>query len=167
MRMDKALNIIFIVTLSWLVYRQASLYLRHQSVEGQTAPRFTVPTLQNGEFDSAAAGRPLVLVFWATWCGPCRGELARINHLIENKEISPESVLAISSAEERAVVERAATERKYLFPIGLDASGEVARSFAVSATPTVIFIEKSGTIQWMTTGMSPLLGMRITKFLKE
>lgn len=168
MRYERIVNSLLVVILMWGAYRYASGYFRDQKMAGQAAPRFAVPLLGGaGAFDSAATDRPLAVVFWATWCGPCEIELTRVNRLIQDHEIKPESVLAISSFEERALVERVVKDRKYLFPVGLDSTGEVARLYGVEATPTIVFISKTKNVEWKTRGLSPMLGFRLTRFLNN
>lgn len=48
------------------------------------APSFTLTTLRGEEFDlDAVRGKPIVLNFWATWCGPCQRELPALQAAAE------------------------------------------------------------------------------------
>jgi thiol-disulfide isomerase/thioredoxin len=51
-------------------------------LEGETSPSFELTTL-SGEQIVLPLSRNHVLVFWATWCGPCGVELGRIQRLIK------------------------------------------------------------------------------------
>ena len=53
-------------------------------------------------------------------------------------------VLAISSREERGVVEKYARKQRMPFPVLLDTSGEVAFSYGAQATPTHYLINRKG-----------------------
>ena len=56
-----------------------------QPAVGRLAPDFTLPTLDGGEFRLIdQRGTPVVLNFWATWCGPCQRELPAIQRAAEH-----------------------------------------------------------------------------------
>ena len=136
-------------------------------MENQRAPGFSLPLVDGGEFALAAQKQKRVLLFWATWCGPCSLELARVNRMIAGGELKPEQVLAISIGETAEVVKSAIAERKYTFPVALDLDGKVAESFKVSGTPTIVFVDEKQVINWLSTGLSPSLGLRLQRFLRE
>jgi hypothetical protein len=85
--------------------------------------------------------------------------------MIEEGEISPESVLAISSYEERGLIEKTVVDRGYRFPVGLDQQGIISSQYGVKGTPTIVFLRGDRSIEWITTGLSPLLSLRIKRFL--
>lgn len=141
-----------------------SIYAHFKS-EGTVASDFSLLMNNGEEFNSQAMASNKVIVFWATWCPPCELELSRINDLVKEKRISADSVLAISISEEKQTVDRVVSERGYQFQVGYDFDGQVARKFSVAGTPTVVFLNADKTIRWITTGLSPLLKLRINIFL--
>ncbi len=137
----------------------------HFKSEGTKVTDFSVLMNNGEEFNSQSLAAKKVIVFWATWCPPCELELSRINDLVKEKRISADSVLAISISEEKQTVDRVIAERGYQFQIGYDFDGAIASKFAVAGTPTVVFLNADKTINWITTGLSPLLKLRINYFL--
>jgi cytochrome c biogenesis protein CcmG/thiol:disulfide interchange protein DsbE len=167
MKPERFLNLLILLIAAFVIFKQGSLYIKNQQRQGHPAPSIQIPLLEAKTFDLQSIDGPLIVIFWATWCGPCQIELARVNHMIESGEIKAESILAITSFEDSTLVEQTARDRHYLFPIGLDSNGTVAQSYDVTATPTIVFIAKDKSIDWITTGLSPLLGYRIVNFLKK
>jgi peroxiredoxin len=164
---NKSINVITVILMVLLLWQKVPLILSQWEQQKTAAPVFQVPLLDGKVFDFASSQQPLVLVFWATWCGPCEVELARLNAMIQEGTLSAQSVLAISSFESLATVKKASEERQYRFPIGWDEDGRVAQKFKVSGTPTIVFIKGDRQIDWITTGLSPLLGVRLKHFLAQ
>lgn len=119
------------------------------------APDFTLTDLDGNQVSlSHFSGQPVVVNFWATWCGPCKAE---IPHLIEAHERERGEVifLAISVEEPRDIVRRFATENGMSFTILLDERGRVASDYQVKGIPTTFFISRDGEIVARYVGPMP------------
>lgn len=138
------------------------IFIEHFQKEGTLIHPVTI----DGKLFPPRAERS-VMIFWASWCGPCTLELKRINSAILAGELSPKNLYAVNMGEERKLVERTVAERHYVVPVIQDASGELARSLSVQATPTVAFIKEDGRIKWLSSGLSPMLIYRIKSFQKK
>lgn len=160
------LNTLFFIVAVYALYLRLPSILTHFKYQDQKAQDFTVKMINGEDYNLASSSKKSVIVFWATWCGPCEIELKRINKMVMEKKIQPSDVLAISSNEEESIVREKARRENYLFNIGLDTNGTVANLYQVSATPTIILIDEKQVITWMTSGLSPTLEYRITSFLK-
>lgn len=97
------------------------------------------------------AGRPVLLNFWATWCGPCRLEMPEI---VKATQDDPDLVvLAFNMMEERSQVEQFATEFAMAIPVVLDPEGSVANRYGVRGLPTSIFVDRQGKVAVIWAGV--------------
>ncbi|WP_374033078.1 TlpA family protein disulfide reductase [Bdellovibrio bacteriovorus] len=162
----KIVNGLLVVTVLWVLANRLPGVIENFKKQNQPAPSFVVPLLGGSLFESQKAGKPLVIVFWATWCGPCEVELSRVQKLVDDKVIPADSVLAVSSLEDRDLVQSTVNQRKYSFLVGVDISGQVAGQYGVRATPTTALLDKNHQLTWITTGLSPLLEVKIRGLFK-
>jgi cytochrome c biogenesis protein CcmG, thiol:disulfide interchange protein DsbE len=119
--------------------------------QGETAPDFNM-VLDDGRYLrlSDLQGKPVVLNFWATWCGPCRLEMPE---LVNAAGADPNLVvLAADVQEARSPVEDFAAEFKMNLPIVLDKDGKVRNLYRVPGLPTTYFIDKTGKIASVVVG---------------
>lgn len=163
---SKLFNILLLAIAVALVIQRVPVIMEMLQRQGQSAVATSVPTLKDGNISLPLAGKHL-MVFWATWCGPCKVELARINRLIKDGALDRHKVIAISISEDFVTVNTFSQEQDYQFLVGLDPSGALARQYKVAGTPTLLLIDETGKINWMTMGLSPSLELRLKHFLQN
>jgi len=137
------------------------------SLEGVKAPSLTLVDL-NGKIKRWPEDlpAPVIFVFWATWCGPCKVELNRYNAAIQKKEIPYDRFYAINIGEEPSLVKASLQEHNYTFQVLLDVNEEANHFFKVNATPTVVHIDKDQKISWVASGVSPTAIYRAIQLTK-
>ncbi|MCB9073166.1 MAG: TlpA family protein disulfide reductase [Bdellovibrionaceae bacterium] len=170
MVLNKIFNIILVAILVAVVVQRVSLWRKSSAQKGTSVEDLQVNILNpDGSIHPeqlVVPNKKKVLIFWATWCGPCRLELARVQKLIQNKEVSPKDILVVSSYEEKDVILKTAQKREYTFPLAIDHEGILANKFDVVATPMTIFIDQ-GQVVDVSTGISLLIERTLRHFLNE
>jgi peroxiredoxin len=90
--------------------------------------------------------KPVLLVFWATWCPECKAAIPKINALHGAPEGERLEILALDYRETREKVAAAVQSRDIRYRVLLDDRGEAARAFGVVGIPTYILVGRDGNI---------------------
>jgi len=106
--------------------------------------RFPQGTLALREFQ----GKPLVINFLASWCGPCWEELPYFQQVSERFRGKDIVVIGISVQDKPEFVEEMVRRLGITFPVGLDPTGEVAVGvFKIQRLPMTYFIARDGAVR--------------------
>lgn len=114
------------------------------------APDFTVV---NGDGEqvklSDFKGRPVVLNFWASWCGPCKSEMPGFQNLYDDYGEEAAFVMVNLTDGRRETTESAMAfveEQGYTFPVYFDVEQEAAAAYYVTSIPATYFIDSEGNL---------------------
>jgi cytochrome c biogenesis protein CcmG/thiol:disulfide interchange protein DsbE len=101
------------------------------------------------------AGRPIVMNFWATWCGPCRIEIPWLVELQDRYKDRGLVVLGISTDDEPADLRQFAADFKMNYPVlvGLGQDELLKAYDAVDLLPITWFVKPDGTLSGKGTGL--------------
>ena len=135
---------------TWLVVAATLV----QAPDG-AAPDFTLPTLAGDSVTlSSLKGRPVFLNFWASWCKPCRGEMADIVRVQAAHAGDHLVVLAINltDQEHMADVRQFVAEVLMPFPVLLDRRGRVRKKYRLRGVPSSVFIDAAGVVRFVVQG---------------
>ena len=102
----------------------------------------------------AAKARPLVLDFWATWCGPCRAELPHIQAL-SRKYRGRVAFYGVNSSDTPHVITVFARQDGLTFPMLSDAKQNVQFLYGADSIPLLVVVDTQGRARMVASGYDP------------
>jgi len=112
----------------------------------RAAPELVLPRLDGpGRLRLAEyRGRPVVVNFWASWCGPCREEMPMLARFAQGQRRVAVLGVAVNDApsDSRAFAREAGVR----FPLGVDRDAATAGRFGVSGLPVTVFVDAQGRV---------------------
>ena len=121
------------------------------------APDFTVYDIDgNAVRLSDFRGKPVVLNFWASWCGPCKAEMPDFEEAYKEYGEEIHFVIVNLTDGRSETVESASgyiAEMGYTFPVYYDTQMDAAYTYGISSIPMTVFVDPEGIITGGQVGM--------------
>lgn len=145
------------------------LSVRTSTIADQTAPGliaaenakaavdFTLPEAGTGRpfhLQAAANTHPLVLDFWATWCGPCRAELPHLQTL-SRKYQGRVAFYGVNSNDDPSAITAFARKNSLTFPMLSDAKQRVQFLYGADTIPLLVVVDTQGRARMVANGYDP------------
>lgn len=117
---------------------------------GQHPSDFALPAAAGSNVRlSEYRGQPVILVFWGSQCGACEKQLALLDRLYSTYRTSGLATFGISVDDDMTHAGEYAHAHPMSYPMLLDASKSVGRSFQIDRLPTTVMIDRAGVVRYI------------------
>ena len=125
---------------------------------GQPAPALGLPVAANGAAGTQMGldelkGHPILLDFWASWCGPCAMEAPIVDRVARRYGKKGLTVLGVNVSDTADVVRAYAAQKGLSYPMVLDAGSDASNRYGVRQLPSLIVIDKAGNVLAFVPGL--------------
>ncbi|MGM0443212.1 MAG: TlpA family protein disulfide reductase [Fibrobacterota bacterium] len=122
---------------------------RRESLSIWSGPKLSKPYINDTK-------HAVIISFWATYCLPCRKEIAQLHQFAEKYSDSTVKIFLISIDPEGAdAVGPVVEEEKWSLPILLDKFGIAAKNYGVRSVPTMYVLDTNRTVIYAESGYNP------------
>ncbi len=93
------------------------------------------------------AGKPMIVEFWATWCGPCKQSIPHLNEIY--KKYKDKGLVVIGVTDEDNQTIRQFTKTLPMdYAVATDRNGKLNKAFGIEGIPHAVLVNKTGEIVW-------------------
>ncbi|MCO4772326.1 MAG: thioredoxin domain-containing protein [Deltaproteobacteria bacterium] len=112
-------------------------------------------TLGNDDLE----GKPYIMTFWASWCGPCKKELPALAELYAEYQSRGLEIIGVNVDRNREAADRYLAANPLPFPVVYDTSNGLMDRFDTRGVPTTFWVQPDGTIRQRSIGYDENKGM--------
>lgn len=138
---------------------------------GQKAGDLNLEPATGGKAVSLAKfkGKPVLVVFWATWCPPCRREIPSLKEIHAKYGAKGLQIVSvgISYRQSREAVAEFKGKNALPYEVLWDAEGLAAKDYAISSVPTNILVDSDGMVRHRSNSIDPSLAGAIERYLPK
>lgn len=107
-----------------------------------------------GEISLRPPGTVALLDFFATWCGPCRPQMANLREVRAEFSEAKLFVVSITCESDEGAIRNFWREYEGTWPVVLDEDGEATRAYEVTGIPTLVLLSPEGEQVWRHRGLA-------------
>ena len=120
--------------------------------EGVAAPDFTGELMDGTSITlSELQGKPVIINFWATWCGPCVKEMPAFERLKDDFG-DKIGIIAVNCGDDAGTVKDFVEENGYTFPVVLDEEYSISMLYPTNSIPYTVVVDAEGRVTHISTG---------------
>lgn len=111
-------------------------------------------------FSSFVGAKPLVVVFWASWCTDCQAEVPALKRLANDQTIR---LLAVNVGENEEKVSSFISRYKVSYEVVRDPVWETTTAYRIVGVPACIILDSQGTVLYRGSSLPPNIGAYLKK----
>lgn len=157
-------NVLFAIILIYFIIKQIPMISSSYKNEGIKISPVKIQSIYGESSIIPLPNKKTVILFWASWCGPCRIQFELLETFMSDELIRDKRIIALSMSESKLAVKKYIKKNNLAFNSFIGGAN-LMNEISVLATPSVVFIGEDGIVKYSSSGISPSLPLRIKSFL--
>jgi thiol-disulfide isomerase/thioredoxin len=128
--------------------------------ESRKGPEVLTLEGKKAAFSSFIGAKPLVVVFWASWCIDCQAEVPALKRLANDSTIR---LLTVNVGEGEEKVRSFISRYKVSYEVVRDPAWQTTTAYRIVGVPSCIILDRSGTVLYRGSSLPPDIGAYLRK----